>query len=99
GDDHVDVAPGDRRERLGAGAERHDGKAALLEPERDQIHHLALVVDHEHRRHAEPPGRYTVNVEPAPDADAMSIQPPCSRTMPQLTDSPRPVPSPTSLVV
>jgi hypothetical protein len=54
GDDHVDVVVGDRRHRIGAVAERDDLEPALLEAERDQVDHLALVIDHEHAGHAAP---------------------------------------------
>src|SRR5262249_34183104 len=77
--------------------------------------HRLLVVDDEdaarvgHRRaHEAAPigaatsttsGRYTVNALPPPGSESTAIQPPCSRTMLQVTDRPRPVPSPTALVV
>jgi hypothetical protein len=99
GDDDVDIVLGQRRDRVRAAAERHDVEAALLEAELDEIDHLALVVDDKHFRHEVPAGRYTVNVEPLPGVETTSIHPPCSRTMPHVTLSPRPVPSPTSFVV
>src|SRR5262249_51782576 len=43
-------------------------------------------------------GRKTRNTDPAPTVLCTSIAPPCARTMPWLTDSPSPVPLPTSLV-
>jgi hypothetical protein len=98
GDDHVDVVLRDRSDGIGAVGKRDDRETALLEPERDQIDHLALVVDHEDVRHV-PFGMYTVKVDPSPGVETMSIQPPCSRMIPQLTERPSPVPSPMSLVV
>jgi hypothetical protein len=40
-----------------------------------------------------------VKVEPRPSSVESIIRPPCSLTMPWLMDSPRPVPSPSALVV
>ncbi len=62
GDDDIDVLLGQLRERIGTTAERHRGEPALLEPELDELDHLALVVDDEHLdrtfgAHAAPPFR------------------------------------------
>src|SRR5262249_28235636 len=76
---------------------------------------LRLVVHQQDRmlaRHRAPPekclpsyvrwgrnGSRTRNVLPRPTSLSTSIAPPWSRTMPKLTDRPRPVPWPTGLVV
>ena len=62
GDDDVDVVVRDRGERVGPVGERDDLEAALLEPERDQIDHLALVIDDKDGRHAAPRVRVTLGV-------------------------------------
>jgi hypothetical protein len=100
----------DALQRLQPAARRIDVEVAAGERAQAAAHDDLLVIDDQnpllHCRPrfvaSSPPlaggssGRYTRNVEPSPGLLSTSITPPCASTMPWLTDSPRPVPLPTS---
>src|SRR5439155_14004438 len=73
----------------------------------DRVAHVRLVVHHEEAvsrqpSHDAPPelsGRKTRKQLPLPGSLETSSRPPCPVTMPWVIDRPRPVPSPTALVV